>query len=115
MIRKLAFTILVVVWVPFILSACSGSSQTVEVYNPAGIREDGVYVDELLKKTMTETKKTRPPLAGQFPKVRVEKISISQDAFSEINNLFYNRGWSDGLPIVPPTRELVKEMLKGTP
>jgi hypothetical protein len=114
MIRKLVFTILVVSWVPVILSACSGSSQTVEVYNPAGIREDGVYVDELLKKTMTKTKKTRPPLAAQFPKVRVEKVSLSRDVLSEINDLFYNRGWTDGLPIVPPTKELVKEMLKGT-
>jgi hypothetical protein len=114
MTRKLLFTLLAVSLVAVILAACSGSSQTIEVYNPAGIRQDGVYVDELLKKTMTETKKTRPPLAAQFPKVKVEKISITRDAFSEINNLFYKRGWTDGLPIVPPTRELVKEMLRGT-
>ena len=27
---------------------------------------------------------------------------------------FYRRGWSDGLPIIPPTEEKVAEMLKGT-
>ena len=27
---------------------------------------------------------------------------------------FYKRGWTDGLPIVPPTEEAVKEMLTGT-
>jgi hypothetical protein len=114
MTRKLLFTVLAVSLVAVILAACSGSSQTIEVYNPAGIRQDGVYVDELLKRTMTETKKTRPPLAAQFSKVKVEKASITRDAFSEINNLFYKRGWTDGLPIVPPTKELVKEMLRGT-
>jgi hypothetical protein len=114
MIREWAFAVLVVSYVPIMFSACSRSSQTVEVYNPAGMREDGVYGDELLKKTMNETKKTRPSLAAQFPKIRVEKVSVSRDAFSEINDLFYHRGWTDGLPIVPPTQELVKGMLKGT-
>lgn len=32
----------------------------------------------------------------------------------EVNNFFYKNGWSDGLPIVPPTEEAVKRMLKGT-
>ena len=27
---------------------------------------------------------------------------------------FYNNGWTDGLPIIPPTREAVQEMLRGT-
>ncbi len=98
-----------------VLCACGGSSSSVEVYNPAGIRADGVYVDELLKKSMVETQKTRPPLAAQFPKVKVEKISVTGDAFAEINDLFYKRGWTDGLPIIPPTRERVQEMLKGSP
>ena len=114
MTKKLLFTVVVVSLATVILSACTGSSQTIEVYNPAGIRQDGLYVDELLKKTMTETQKTRPPLAAQFPKVKIEKVSITQDAFPEINDLFYKRGWTDGLPIVPPTKERVQEMLKGT-
>jgi hypothetical protein len=32
----------------------------------------------------------------------------------EINRFFYQRGWCDGLPIVPPTEERVAEMLTGT-
>jgi hypothetical protein len=32
----------------------------------------------------------------------------------EIQRFFYNRGWTDGLPILPPTREAVDEMLTGT-
>jgi hypothetical protein len=32
----------------------------------------------------------------------------------EVNNFFYKKGWTNGLPIVPPTKEAVNEMLKGT-
>ncbi|MFC1970397.1 hypothetical protein ACFLV0_00425 [Chloroflexota bacterium] len=32
----------------------------------------------------------------------------------EVNRFFYMRGWTDGLPIIPPTEEAVKEMLTGT-
>ncbi|MCJ7604587.1 MAG: hypothetical protein MUO19_00950 [Dehalococcoidales bacterium] len=31
-----------------------------------------------------------------------------------VNRFFYQRGWTDGLPIIPPTEEAVKEMLTGT-
>ena len=31
----------------------------------------------------------------------------------EVNRFFYKRGWTDGLPIVPPTEEALDEMLKG--
>jgi hypothetical protein len=96
------------------LSAAIPIQQVLDTYNPSGMRADGFFVDELLKKVMAEIGKTKPPLAGDFPKVRVEKIPIARDAFAEINELFYKRGWTDGLPIVPPTEERVKEMLKGS-
>ena len=32
-----------------------------------------------------------------------------------INDYFYERGWTDGLPIVPPTEERVEAMLAGMP
>jgi hypothetical protein len=34
-------------------------------------------------------------------------------AYDEINDYFYERGWTDGLPIVPPTEERVDAMLEG--
>ncbi len=95
------------------LGACS-SQKTIEIYNPAGIRQDEVYVDRLIMKEMSEVKRYKPPLAAQFPEVRIEKIPVSRDAYEEVNEIFYKRGWTDGLPIVPPTRERVKEMLRGT-
>ena len=32
----------------------------------------------------------------------------------DVNNFFYRKGWSDGLPIIPPTEAAVAEMMKGT-
>jgi hypothetical protein len=32
----------------------------------------------------------------------------------DVNNYFFEKGWSNGLPIVPPTPEKVEAMLKGT-
>lgn len=37
-----------------------------------------------------------------------------EDSFVEINETFYERGWTDGLPIVPPTEEAVEAMLRPT-
>lgn len=95
-------------------SPCWAAQRTVEVYNPAGQQPDGVYVDRILKKIMDETGVKRPLLAGQFTGQKKERIGISTDELSELNEWFYLRGWTDGLPIVPPTEQRVREMLKGT-
>ena len=39
---------------------------------------------------------------------------IFKGSLDEVNRFFYRRGWSDGLPIIPPTDEAVAEMLTGT-
>ncbi|MHB8578172.1 MAG: hypothetical protein ACYDCQ_22910, partial [Dehalococcoidia bacterium] len=36
------------------------------------------------------------------------------ESFQEINTVFYERGWTDGLPIVPPSESAVAEMLRWT-
>jgi hypothetical protein len=36
-------------------------------------------------------------------------------AFDAVNEYFYQRGWTDGLPIVPPTEARVAQMLTGMP
>jgi hypothetical protein len=38
-----------------------------------------------------------------------ERIEV--DGFAEAQELFWRRGWTDGLPIVPPTQALVEEFL----
>ena len=37
----------------------------------------------------------------------------AEDSIDKIYDLFYERGWTDGLPIIPPTEERVKWMLSG--
>jgi hypothetical protein len=34
---------------------------------------------------------------------------------SDINDYFYQQGWTDGLPIIPPTEDLVATMLEASP
>lgn len=42
-----------------------------------------------------------------------ERIKV-KDSLEEINKLFCDQRWSDGLPIIPPTEERVQRMLEGT-
>lgn len=43
------------------------------------------------------------------------EVSYSNDSnlslFNEVNDYFYKQQWADGLPIIPPTKELVNKML----
>jgi hypothetical protein len=39
---------------------------------------------------------------------------VFEGGFDDINRLFYENGWSDGLPMVPPTHERIVEFLKFT-
>src|SRR5512146_183710 len=39
----------------------------------------------------------------------------TDESFDRVNDYFYERGWTDGLPIVPPTEERVEKMLGGMP
>jgi hypothetical protein len=59
------------------------------------------------------------PLSNEekYPKAKeLEKLPrvVFSGDLEEVNRFFYRRGWTDGLPIVPPTEERVAEMLKGS-
>ncbi|MFH1487231.1 MAG: hypothetical protein ABIH46_14260 [Chloroflexota bacterium] len=40
--------------------------------------------------------------------------ALLEDSWEAVNDLFYERGWTDGLPIVPPTEQRVLKMLEYT-
>jgi hypothetical protein len=40
--------------------------------------------------------------------------AVFRGQLDEFNRFFYKRGWGDGLPLIPPTEEAVREMLTGT-
>ena len=48
-----------------------------------------------------------------MPRLVSEHIDVV-DEYESIQQLYLERGWSDGLPIVPPTPERVEKMLQGT-
>lgn len=69
-------------------------------------------VDELidaLVRPLTKEEAAAPEITAN--KYAKETFTGTLD---EVNEFFYKRGWGNGLPIVPPTREAVDEMLKGT-
>jgi hypothetical protein len=61
---------------------------------------------------------TRPLTAEEASPKPKESSAPERIAFKgnyqEVNKFFYKRGWTDGLPIVPPTEEALAEMLSGT-
>jgi hypothetical protein len=81
---------------------------------PAGQRASGEWIDDTLRARAEEKELlARTPLAGDFPRQRVELIRDA-DPTAEVNRLFLLRGWTDGLPIVPPTLGRVEEALAQT-
>ena len=60
---------------------------------------------------------TRPLTVDEkLPKQEVKtplRISFKGN-LEEVNRFFYGKGWTDGLPVVPPTEKAVAEMMAGT-
>jgi hypothetical protein len=51
------------------------------------------------------------------PKAKVRETlsrTIFKGSIGELNRFYYRKGWGDGLPVIPPTEEAVREMLAGT-
>ena len=42
-----------------------------------------------------------------------EKLTV-EDSMEVVTSLFIEKGWSDGLPVIPPTEQAVAKMLTGT-
>jgi hypothetical protein len=61
---------------------------------------------------------TRPLTAEEKSPGQKEAEKTARIVFKgnnrEVNRFFYQRGWTDGLPVIPPTEEEVAEMLTGT-
>lgn len=59
---------------------------------------------------------TKPLSSKEESPIRKPELSgfIFKGTLEEVNTFFYKKGWSYGMPIMPPTKEAVDEMLKGT-
>ncbi len=88
------------------------TSNALWVLLPTAQQRSGAWIDDTLKERVCEQGLLRKtPLVGQFPRQRVEVIRDAEP-FEAVNTLFYQRGWTDGLPIVPPTLGKVEAMLR---
>jgi hypothetical protein len=69
---------------------------------PAGQRASGEWIDDTLRARAEEKGLlARTPLAGEFPRQRVELIR-GADPTAEVNRLFRLRGWTTGCPSCRP-------------
>ena len=66
---------------------------------------------EILKQAVGWVPKTQ--MAATKPAYPAERIKFKGTA-QEVSRMMFNRGWSMGLPVLPPTTDRVAEMLKGT-
>ena len=91
----------------------NGTSSWVVV--PVAQQGDGTWIDGVLQERLRES-----PLFGKeaisesVVRGRVEVIR-ADDPEGEVNERFYRRGWTDGLPILAPTLSRVREMLRYSP
>ena len=79
---------------------------------PTGQRSTGEWIDDTLR-TRAEEQGLLDRLnqVGAFPRQRIEVVR-GPNADGVVNEMFYRRGWTDGLPIVPPTTNRVDGMLR---
>jgi hypothetical protein len=78
---------------------------------------DGIFecMIEKLTRPVTPEEANPAPIEKQREDRNVEVAGRDfLNAFEKVNELFLANRWADGLPIVPPTPELVKAMLAGT-
>jgi hypothetical protein len=66
-------------------------------------------VIEMLTKPLTAEEKSPKRREQENPPRIVFKGNLE-----DVNRFFYQRGWTDGLPVLPPTEAAVAEMLTGT-
>jgi hypothetical protein len=65
-------------------------------------------VVEALTRPLTAEEKSPKQKTGKTPRVAFK------GSLQEVNRFYYSKGWTDGLPIIPPTEEAVAEMMTGT-
>jgi hypothetical protein len=81
---------------------------TVKSEIESGVAEAMKDVVEGLTKPLTPEEKSPKQPSGKTPRVAFK------GNLEEVNRFYYSKGWTDGLPIVPPTAAAVAEMMTGT-
>ncbi len=74
------------------------------------LKADRAIEDIIHKATQWVPKKISLEMKKAYPAAMVSAV----DTIEGVNDLFYKNAWTDGLPIIPPTRQRVENMLTGT-
>ncbi len=88
------------------------SDSSLWILLPTGQRASGEWIDDTLySRAQEQGLLDRLTQVAAFPRQRVE-IVRGADAEAQVNEMFYRRGWTDGLPVVAPTMARVDAMLR---
>ena len=85
--------------------ACESTVKSEIEVGIAAVMKD--IVEGLTKPLSPEEKSPKQP-TGKTPRVAFK------GSLQEVNRFYYGKGWTDGLPIIPPTQAAVAEMMAGT-
>lgn len=87
---------------------------TVERIRPVAKASIDLIIDALTRPLAPEEK--NPKLKA--PKKTAEKVEVTgesyESALEQFNQLYLDNHWGDGLPLIPPPEQAVKQMLTGT-
>jgi hypothetical protein len=90
-----------------------------DTFTSEGVKALAPAAFQFLVKGLSTWKPEFMKLEGEKWIPKEETFSYPADSYQEaldgFNSAFLEMGWGDGLPLVPPTRERVDAMLKGTP
>ena len=85
--------------------ACESTVKSEIEEGIAAVMKDVV---DALTRPLTPEEKSPKQQTGKTPRVAFK------GSLQEVNRSYYNKGWTDGLPIIPPTEAAVAEMMTGT-
>jgi hypothetical protein len=79
----------------------------------------GIPYEEVKKKARSAVQEiveraTRVQQTAEAEKKEKTDLLTIRGTLHDVNSTFYSNGWTDGLPVLPPTGDAVREMLKGT-
>jgi hypothetical protein len=75
-------------------------------------KADNAFPEIVKAATQWKPSRTEIPGIGK-PPYPLEVIQF-KGTYADLNKMFFEKGWSLGIPFVPPTKEAVQLMLKGT-
>jgi hypothetical protein len=91
-----------------VIGATIPCESTIRADIDAGVVGAMQKIVESLTKPLTAEEKSPKSMITKLPRIAFK------GNYQEAPRYFYGKGWTDGLPIVPPTETAVAEMLTGT-